>query len=768
MCALVALREKGERTVAALRPSRRRFARDADPPLIFYALTWLDHAAAASAALCVAIIYLRTCAPTVTGEDAGELIAAAWCYGVPHPPGYPLWTLLAHIFTHLPFGHDAAWRANLLSVCFGCLTAWLVALITMRLSGNRWAGAGAGLLVGFSRSFWSQALIAEVYTLNAFFLALCLFWTVEWMRTGKVFYVYLWCATVSAACANHYPLTVLAIPGMALSVLMMRRPVLKGIRQYCTAGLLLVSGIWFYVHEMFRARGNPPMNWGTPDTWERLLAHVMRQQYKSLDLGRDFSPHDVFLFIGNFFREWASQWSFFMLPLVLLGIWYLWKRCRPLAAGFLVIALVNSFGLVFMLHYAFTRENVMRVMPYYLPTYVICALFIGVALWRIHEWLCRVTAARRWPSWTGALAGAAVVCAVAALPCAMNYRMNDFSRNFIAYDYAVAALKGFEKEAIVIPSGDNHSFPMVYLQVVEGLRPDVMIANVTGNLSPEAIALYHTLPEAEKGASDRDMEASLIARGARPVYFMDRGDIPRITGFEIRPECLAYRVCKAGAPGRGTAGAAGALNKVTLRGGEAITPSLSDMDLSLMASLHMMRGEELLHEGKSDEALAEFHSGAEIGKELSEWLNNLGSSCAEQGRNAWAEEFFTEALAAEPSNRTPGINLAKLWKSERRFDDALAQLEKHCAIHPGDEEAEQMKSEIGQFIAESDRLIADQERACASAPGDRAAYNDLGTTYARRGWYDRANEAYQKALNIDPAYECARKNLEALRGEQAR
>jgi len=751
--------------VGALHKARRRSSHEAAPHFSFHGITWREHAAAALAALCTALVYLRTCAPTVTGEDSGEFIAAAWCNGVPHPPGYPLWTLLAHVFTHLPLGHEVAWKVNVLSLCFGCLTAYIVALITMRITGNRWAGAGAGLLVGFSRSFWSQAIIAEVYTMNAFFLALCLLWVIEWMRTGKVLYVYLWCASVSISCANHYPLTILAVPGMALSVLLAGKPLLRGVRQYSAAGIILTSGIWFYVQEMFRAKGNPAMNWGNPDTPERLLAHFARQQYKSLDLGRSFSFHDVVLFTGNFLREWASQWSFLMLPLVLFGAWYLWKRCRPIAAGFLAIALVNSFGLVLILHYAFTKENVMRVMPYYLPTYVICAIFIGVTLWRIQERICKVAASRRWPAWSGAAAGAALMCAVAALPCALNYRMNDLSRNYIAYDYAVATLKGLEKDAIVIPSGDNHTFPIAYLQVVEGMRPDVMNANVTGALSPEANAYYNTLPEAEKDAGEKDMEAAFITRSSRPVYFMDRGDVPRVSGYEIRPEGLVYRVCKADLPEKDVTAA---LNGITLRGGEEIVPSLNDMDLSLLASLHLMRGEELLHRGKDEEALAEFHLGAEIGRELPEWLNNLGSSCAEQKRSAWAEEFFKKALAAEPTYRTPGINLAKLFKSEHRLDDALAQLEKHCDIHPGDEEAEGMKAELGSLIAESDRLIADQERACASAPSDKRAYNDLGTTYARRGWYDRAGDAYQKALNIDPTYECARRNMDALRGEMGK
>jgi len=72
------------------------------------------------------LLYLLTLAPTVTFEDSGELIAAAYNLGIPHEPGYPLWTMIAHLFTLLPLG-TVAYRVNLLSAVLAALTAALVA-----------------------------------------------------------------------------------------------------------------------------------------------------------------------------------------------------------------------------------------------------------------------------------------------------------------------------------------------------------------------------------------------------------------------------------------------------------------------------------------------------------------------------------------------------------------------------------------------------------------------------------------------------------------
>ena len=78
--------------------------------------------------LSTTIVYVYTCNPTVTGGDNGELITAAYVLGVAHPPGYPLWTMIAALQIRLlDFTRwDVAYRANLLSAFFGGIAALLV------------------------------------------------------------------------------------------------------------------------------------------------------------------------------------------------------------------------------------------------------------------------------------------------------------------------------------------------------------------------------------------------------------------------------------------------------------------------------------------------------------------------------------------------------------------------------------------------------------------------------------------------------------------
>src|SRR5688572_13338577 len=95
------------------------------------------------------LVYLRTLAPTIVGGDTGELVAVACSTGVAHPPGYPLFTILAKLFTFIPFG-TVGWRINLLSALCSTLAAVVLLLAVRKWTKNQWAALLAAGLFAFS------------------------------------------------------------------------------------------------------------------------------------------------------------------------------------------------------------------------------------------------------------------------------------------------------------------------------------------------------------------------------------------------------------------------------------------------------------------------------------------------------------------------------------------------------------------------------------------------------------------------------------------
>ena len=180
-------------------------------------------------------LYAWTAAPNVTLLDSGEFITAAEHFGVPHPTGYPLWTLSSWLFLLLPLG-NAAWEIAIFS---GFCAAWAVGLTTaMARSSLRWLmaeflepwrGLGTivpvtcGLLFAFSFSMWSQATIAEVYALHALMTALILCALYAWLRNpDRLERLMLAFFFLALSFSNHH-LTLVMVPLPLIVVLLVRR-----------------------------------------------------------------------------------------------------------------------------------------------------------------------------------------------------------------------------------------------------------------------------------------------------------------------------------------------------------------------------------------------------------------------------------------------------------------------------------------------------------------------------------------------------------------
>ncbi|MDM8530616.1 DUF2723 domain-containing protein [Anaerolineales bacterium HSG25] len=183
-------------------------------------------------ALVVFILYLLTLAPTVLLADPGEFQFVAWLPGIAHPTGYPLYTMLGWLWTHLfPVG-EVAWRMNLFSAICGALTVGATFVVARLFVGQvypesdvaaqRVAAIVTATLLATNAVFWSQAIIAEVYTLHSLFivsiigLALKIHnspQTLEISNSVRILKLNL-LALVIGLGLTHHVTTVLLLPGL--------------------------------------------------------------------------------------------------------------------------------------------------------------------------------------------------------------------------------------------------------------------------------------------------------------------------------------------------------------------------------------------------------------------------------------------------------------------------------------------------------------------------------------------------------------------------
>lgn len=138
------------------------------------------------------VLYLATLAPTVLFADGGEFQFVPYILGIAHPTGYPLYLLLGWLWSHTLLVGDVAFRMNLFSAFWAALAVSLAYLLAFRVVRRAAPEAGpivaslaavtAAATFAVGQTFWSQAIIAEVYSFNAFFVAIllaALFWLEE-------------------------------------------------------------------------------------------------------------------------------------------------------------------------------------------------------------------------------------------------------------------------------------------------------------------------------------------------------------------------------------------------------------------------------------------------------------------------------------------------------------------------------------------------------------------------------------------------------------
>ena len=175
-------------------------------------------------------VYLATLAPTTAFWDTSEYIAAAKVLGIPHPPGNPLFTLMAHVFALLPLSANYAVRINLFAAVTSAAAAGLWFLVAERwlravvpVAWARYSAAAAGTLVGaMSWTVWNQATVNEkVYTVSLLSIALvmwfCIHWGDEPEGPQRDRWLVLIAYTLALTSTNHQ-MGALAAPAVAIYV----------------------------------------------------------------------------------------------------------------------------------------------------------------------------------------------------------------------------------------------------------------------------------------------------------------------------------------------------------------------------------------------------------------------------------------------------------------------------------------------------------------------------------------------------------------------
>jgi hypothetical protein len=510
--------------------------------------------AAGIAALAVWLLYAITLARTTAFWDTSEYIATAHILGVPHPPGNPLFVVLARAWEVLlaPTGLSVAIRINLFSATMSALAHGFWFLLAHRVlaffSGDRTfrlVGAAASVAISATAfTVWNQSNVNEkVYTVSLFTIALLSWLALRWrdsrsgdgavgVRQGKDDNLLLLMVFILALSVGNHLMAFLMAPALVLFIVLVEPRTFANWRLYAAAVPVLILGLSIHLFLPLRAGLDPIINEADPSCpsvasaitsvvtygkagCEDLSASLAREQYSKPSVMTDptdprlESPRGIGLMIaqvGNWLQYYDWQWSrsiggmdptfppgrlIFTLLFTALGVIGAMAHYRADRPTFWYVAALFatlSFGLVFYLNFKYgysygdyvgaTREarEVRERDYFFIVGFSVWGVWAGIGL--AHLWsrlAAKIADTRPELDTRRRLMMASPLLGLALIPLALNYDWARRDNDYTARDWAYNLLMSVEPYGVLFTNGDNDTFPLWYMQEVEGVRRDVTV-----------------------------------------------------------------------------------------------------------------------------------------------------------------------------------------------------------------------------------------------------------------------------------------------------
>jgi len=529
-------------------------------------------------ALGVGLLYTVTLSPTTAFWDTSEYIATGHILGIPHPPGNPLFVLMARTWELFlaPSGLSVATRINLFSALMGSVAhgLWFLAvyhILSFFSDDRRFRLVGTITAVVVSATaftVWNQSNVNEkVYTVSLMTVALLTWLAFHWRENlgkGRDDNLLILMAFILALSVGNHLMAFLAAPALALFVFWVSPRVLLNWRLYVVGALAIFLGLSIHLFLPLRAALGPIINEADPTcpsiqsalasivTWGQagcteLSDALSRRQYLKPPLIPRAAP--LWSQFANFLQYFDWQWARGMggsqtvFPLVRLPFTFLFaclglygavqhlRRDSATGLYFLTLFATLSIGLVFYLNFSYgfsltapNPEDVHEVRErdyFFIVGFSVWGLWAGIGI----AGLWQEAAAHLKGSWSRA----APVLALALIPLLSNWPWATRRADYSARDWAYNLLMSVEPYGVLFTNGDNDTFPLWYLQETEGIRRDVTVV-VTSylNLDWYVKQIRDLTTPCPSGVKASDSRTTIVCqrpydpREGEPLYTADR------------------------------------------------------------------------------------------------------------------------------------------------------------------------------------------------------------------------------------------------------
>ncbi len=650
-------------------------------------------------------MYLWTLAPTFTFGDSGDFISASVTLGIAHPPGYSVSVLLGKIVSMLPFPGETAWRINALSAfCAGMATLLLTQLLLEFLRetlpeldrrGANLVAFSCGMAFAFSRTFWSQAVIAEVYTLHLALAIGVIFLVERWVRGGEIRYLQAAALLAGLDFAVHQSAALL---WPALGWRVGNRPSGPGNRVALRGWLsllgLAVLGLSPVLFVWLRSLGAPAVQSFPISSPGQFLAFWLQASGGGFELGRLAT-------LGWNLAIQLQSVAKDCTPVVLLLAGYGLTSLRGqngslygfVLIGFVVAGVFSVIPLALLL-----APNQLADIPVFtLPYLPFCMMATAAGLG---------TMLLRWRRLTGL-----ALILVPLLPLVFNLAWCDRGGDVSARHYGQAILNALPEGATVAAIEDSTCYPLSVLQIVERERPDVLLwplllgstrhaeRVLDPNAYPAAVrgrrlyidftpAMWGMVERMTPGAPLHELQpnAAMTTHEPVPVERLDRIVEP------VRDWIVGNRPGSANHWGR-----------------------------RVFASLYVTQGLFLSQAGRHNEAETYYRAALEVDGFHGDALQRLAERALEAERLDEAEALLDRLLSVAPYESEALVTLGRLWIKRDLPHQAIAEWERARRLDSRNLRSRLFLAKAYQTQGERSKMRACVREALAIDPSSAAA-----------------------------------------------
>ncbi len=421
------------------------------------------------------IVYLHNLSQSVYAGDSGDFLSAAVTRGIPHPSGYPLYTMIGIFFTSLPFGGTPAFQFGIFSALISAGSVLVIYLIVYALTKNKLVAVTTALTLAFTYPFWLYSEIVEVFALNTFFILLSLYLTILYIQGKRKKHLLLLAFVLGLSLTNNQ--TILAVfPGIGLALLFANKKLIRDIKTIAASIGLFVLGLLPYLYIPVAALRKPAINFGNAVTFQNFIDHILRREYGwGVKPYSDFEKYLTKLNLETYAQYWNIHVGIVVIVFALCGLMYLlWKRkwLVLVSVGLSFIFLGPVFAIYSRTDIS-TYASLAVLEKFYIASIAIGLIFYGVGLHALYE-LIKPRISIKLQS---------VIIAIAALilwitPLSLfvkNYPRTNLRNISIGDQLGRNVLETLPQNAIFLANDDSVVFSVLYIKYGFDVRKDVEI-----------------------------------------------------------------------------------------------------------------------------------------------------------------------------------------------------------------------------------------------------------------------------------------------------